>query len=240
MGKKILEVIQCMNDLRKDLNFGDKEGITQEQLSRIEKEYKDYKDQIRPREKEENFEIVDIEGNSKRLVAPRWLCHVLALRHISAHVLLKWKDFWVFQVRNWNKSDSPGRLDISVGGHVKASQSIEKTVYAEMEEELGIQRAYLKGKEVLYCGSYKSYNERSDDNFYNAEWRDIFIGEISIECLENLRFKDKEVVGIYLCPEKEAENLLNQKVIPIASGLEGSMKRVLKIDKWDKTPSGRL
>jgi hypothetical protein len=100
--------------------------------------------------------------------------------------------------------------------------SLEST-YREMEEELGITRANLKGGELLYQKGYESYDENEENNFYNSEWRDVYVGEITTRGFDHIRFNDQEVVGLYLCPEPEARNLLKQNVIPLASALKCSL-----------------
>lgn len=217
-----------LSKLRMSLKKG--ENASQEQLDDI---CRIWEKRIAPSDKEkELLVLVDSKGNfiQPKLTAPRWLCHLLALRHRCAHVLLQWQSpnlgkVFILQVRSWDKSDSPGHLDISVGGHVKGEATPERTAYEEMEEELGIARADLRGGELIPHDGYESYNERDEDNFYNAEWRDVYVGEIL--SLEKVRFNDEEVAGIYLCPESEARNLLEQRFIPIASALELSLPKCL-------------
>lgn len=217
-----------LKKLRLRLHHGEK--IIQSELDEIVKTWRKYKDVLRPHEKDELFPLVDTKGNFTALIAPRWICHLLSLRHKSTHVLLQWQSprlgrVFVLQVRSWTKSDSPGRLDISVGGHITGddpSMSLEST-YREMEEELGITRANLKGGELLYQKGYESYDENEDNNFYNCEWRDVYVGEITTCEFDRIRFNDNEVVGLYLCPEPEARNLLKQSIIPLASALKCSL-----------------
>ncbi len=178
----------------------------------------------------ETLLVVDASGQpyDPRLFAPRWLCHLLGLRHRCAHVLVRWASpamgsVYVLQLRNWDKLDSPGHLDISVGGHVKGLAAPEQAAYEEMEEELGIRRADLQGVELRYCGGYDSYAEQGSD-FRNAEWHDVFVADI--RSLDMLRFADGEVAGAYLCPAGGAESLLTQSRIPLAGSLAQSLRLV--------------
>jgi hypothetical protein len=142
-----------LKQLHLSLHHGDK--VTQEELNEIVEKWQKDRDLLRSNEKDELFTLVDNKGNFTKLTAPRWICHLLSLRHRSTHVLLQWQSpglgrVFIFQVRSWVKSDSPGHLDISVGGHVTGddlSISIEST-YREMEEELGITRTDLKSGEL--------------------------------------------------------------------------------------------
>ncbi len=93
-------------------------------------------------------------------------------------------------LRSWVKSDSPGCLDISVGGHVTGedlSISIEST-YREMEEELGITRTDLKSGELIYQKGYESYDENEKNMFYNSEWRDVYLGEMTTDGFDKIRY----------------------------------------------------
>lgn len=214
--------------VRVRLNHGD--NATQAQLDSICEELKEIREKLRPKEKDEAFHLVNNKGIDTSLVAPRWLCHFLGLRHRSVHILLKWKSprlgsVFVLQVRNWGKSDSPGHLDISVGGHVTIDEKNNAiiTAYKEMNEELGISKEDLIDRELVFCKGYEYFNKRDDENFYNNEWREIYVGEFTTSGFDKIRFNDKEVVGIYLCPEYEAKKLLSQKLIPIASALEKSL-----------------
>lgn len=207
----------------------------QENINNFVEKWENYRNILKPDEKDENFTLVDRNGNFTNLVAPRWVCHLLGLRHKSVHVLLKWNspnlgDTFILQVRSWHKSDSPGHLDISVGGHVllnTTSGAIE-SAYREMEEELGISQADLKDGQLLFKIGYEFAEERESDHFYNTEWRDVYVGEIETFSLEKIRFSDKEVVGIYLCPLTDAKNLLNQKILPIGSALKYSLSKALE------------
>lgn len=160
------------------------------------------------------------------LQAPRWLCHTLALRHASAHVLLIWDSpklgpTFVCQVRSWNKKDFPGRVDISVGGHVVGSTHSRQTALQEMKEELGLVPGDLSEPGLTFIGGYECFVTVEDRHFYDVEWRDVYLGTVS--SLDALHFTDGEVVGIYLCPVSQALTLLTQQSISIANGLAMSL-----------------
>lgn len=229
MSKLMLGKIDLkhLKDLRVELNAGD--SANQSRITEIQYTLQDFKEELLPNEKDEVLRLVDPDGNDRNLRAPRWLCHLLGLRHRSIHIILQWQSpslgkVFILQVRSWNKFDSPGQLDISVGGHVVIDTDKLKAAYREMEEELGITIEHLKNGELTYQKGYKVLEEQEEKNFYNTEWRDIYIGEISTESLNQIRFNDNEVVGLYLCPESQAQHLLNQKIIPMASALRDSLQ----------------
>ena len=218
--------VQHLSDLRAELNAGD--STNQNRITEILYALQDFKEELLPNEKDEILRLVDPDGNNRNLRAPRWLCHLLGLRHRSVHIILQWQSpglgkVFILQVRSWNKFDSPGQLDISVGGHLVGDMDKLEAAYREMEEELGITIEHLKSGRLVYREGYEISEKQEENNFFNTEWRDIYRGEISTESFNQIRFNDNEVVGMYLCPESQAQNLLNQKIIPIASALRDSL-----------------
>jgi hypothetical protein len=110
-----------IEDLRLGLAHG--KAAAQSELDAVIAELAPAKPSLRPKDKVERLPLFDDAGKKLGTQAPRWLCHVLALRHRCAHVLLVWHsptigDALVLQIRNWDKDDSPGCVDISVGGHI--------------------------------------------------------------------------------------------------------------------------
>ncbi len=203
--------------------------VSQTQIDGVAAELQPFRELLLPGEKEETFQLVDQYGGFRAVFAPRWLCHLLGLRHKVAHVVLHWRSpalgpAFVLQVRSWNKIDSPGALDISVGGHVNSGEgtTVRATASREMAEELGLQPADLLAS-LAYRASYETQQAQPDKHFCDVEHRDIFVGELKRQSLERISFSDREVVGLYLCPQREAENLLQQNVLAMASGLRKSL-----------------
>jgi 8-oxo-dGTP pyrophosphatase MutT (NUDIX family) len=221
---------QELNDLRRSLRRGD--NATQAQLDTLGAQWTPYREHLQPGEKDELLRLVDPAGHLTQLSAPRWLCHLLGLRHCCAHVLLCWQSaglgrVFVLQVRSWTKSSYAGHLDISVGGHVSGDFAPEQTAYQEMAQELGLERADLQDGTLVFKKGYESFDQPPEGYTCNVEWRAVYTGAITTAELEKIRFADQEVVGLYLCPEAEAGNLLQQKQLPIASGLEFSLPHCL-------------
>lgn len=182
---------------------------------------------LRPREKDETFEIVDAAGTGRKLTAPRWLCHLLGLRHRCSHVLIttnhpKLGRLFLLQVRSWDKADSPGHLDISAAGHALAGASGDTTASEELFEELGLRPANLCEGLRVVCG-YAHEECRPKDEFYNCEWRDVYLGTMLADAMGQLQTTDGEVAALMFCPETEILSLLNQPLIPLASALRVSL-----------------
>ena len=171
-----------------------------------------------PEGEREVLMLVDAQGQSfdPQRFAPRWLCHLAGLRHRVVHVLLSWRslglgEVYGFQVRSWDKLDSPGCVDISVGGHIKGDLSAEAAAYDEMREELGLSRDDLAGP-LSYVGGHGQFDE---------EWAELFVAEL--RSIDSIRFADGEVVGLYVCPCAEATRLLGQSYIPVTGALKVSL-----------------
>jgi len=224
-----------IEELRGTLAHG--EGVSQEQLNKIAAELTPYKDKLRPKDKTEVLPLFDAHGNPLGTTAPRWICHLLALRHRCVHILLLWLspalgDVLVLQIRAWGRDDSPGHVDISVGGHMstKGSDSAEQTAFAEMLEETGLTPEDLQG-DLERVGGYPFDESRPEDNFYNSEWRDVYVGRVKDDRFGKIHFPDGEVAAMVLIALTEALSLLEQDRVPMASALTQSLPLCLDRDK---------
>ena len=221
-----------IGELRHKLAHG--EGISQQELNDIIAELTPTKAELRPNDKVEPLPLFDRGGHRLGTTAPRWICHLLALRHRCAHILLVWRspalgDVLVLQIRHWEKDDSPGHVDISVGGHMTAedSSSAEDTAFAEMLQETGLTPSDLDAP-LEHVGGYPFDESRPDEKFYNSEWRDVYIGRVKQESFGEIRFPDGEVAAVVLVPMKDAQQLLGQDSVPMASALTNSLPKCLE------------
>ncbi len=217
-----------VQELRDLLLHGAK--TTQQQLDAVVAELQPQKKSLRPKDKNEPLPLFSTNGKPIGTAAPRWVCHVLALRHRCAHVLLVWRspgmgDTLVLQIRSWDKDDSPGHLDISVGGHMTGTDKLaEDTAFSEMLQETNLTINDLEKEKLQSVGGY-SYDEtpRPDDNFFNSEWRDVYVAYVKDESFKKIEFPDGEVAGVVLLPLRDAKRLLKQDTIPMASALTQSL-----------------
>lgn len=206
--------------------------FSQQEVADITKAMLPYKAQLLQGEKDELLRLADPEGRPLAAMAPRWVCHLLGLRHRCVHIFLEWYSpalsrVALLQVRSWHKLDEPGCVDMSVSGHIVGDNSREAGAVLELGEELGLSLTDLKGDGLVWKAAYEHFDVYPHKNFYNREWRDVFAAEIATPSLENICFADKEVVGIYLCPAFELKQLRNQSCLPLASGLKRSLPFLL-------------
>lgn len=102
-------------------------------------------------------------------VAPRFLCHRLGLIHEVVYCLITDTDGrFLLQTRGG------GRLDISVGGHLEASDdSPSDALVREMKEEVGIP---VQSEHLVRLGKYlrESGERLSKPRYVNREWRHLY------------------------------------------------------------------
>ena len=114
------------NDLRAarrigmDLDRGDR--LTQAEVDNL---CSDWEPKILPSQKERDewFSIARPNGTIRGVVGPRWLFHLLGLRHRAAEVALSTPTgLIVLQRRSPVKDEWPDALDMAVAGHIPQRQ----------------------------------------------------------------------------------------------------------------------
>lgn len=220
-----------LESLRRELEHGDRAEPAK--LLEIAAALAPERWRLRPRDQEELLPLLDRDGIPTGAFCPRWLCHVLALRHRCAHVLLIWRspnqgDLLLFQIRDWNRDDSAGHLDITVGGHVSGADpdAAGQAALDEMFEELHLEASDLETG-LDHVGGYAFDESRPDECFFNWEWRDLYIGRLATEAITKIAFADGEVAAIVLVPIAQASGMVANSPVRIASGLTHSLPRFL-------------
>ncbi|MEM6806253.1 MAG: NUDIX domain-containing protein [Bacteroidota bacterium] len=211
---------QKIQFLRKEIR---EHGISKEDLIFLKETLGPYKELLFENPHEEILKLVDPVGEEE-VFAPRWLCHFMGIAHSCVHILILWekadKSKWVvLQMRDWDKEDMPGHLDLSAAGHIQAELSVSKAAEEELFEELGLRLSDLLGNQLHPLPAYDFYEEKPELNFYNAERRMCYLAKIDSQGLERIRFEDGELAGVYLCPLEGVNRLLEQSTVPMASGL---------------------
>lgn len=205
-------------------------NFSQEDIERLESEFSPWRNILLPGESDEVLGICDASGHLSGITAPRWLCHLLGLRHQAVHILLGWQSpklglCWVLQLRSWDKADAPAHLDISAAGHVsyKFSSEPEKVALQELNEELGIEVHKFIETGLKVIPAYEMTNRSSNPNFRNREWCHLYYAEISQDQWNNINFNDGEVSGLMLVPASQSNSLLNSEILPQAAALKYSL-----------------
>src|SRR5688572_23762833 len=116
----------------------------------------------------ELIDVLDAEGRSTGESKARWEVHRDGDWHRAAHVWVVRADGHVLvQRRALVKQIEPGRLDVSVGGHLVAGE-LEVDVVREIEEELGL---VLPFGSLTYLGT--AVTERTYDDYLDREFQDV-------------------------------------------------------------------
>jgi isopentenyldiphosphate isomerase len=175
---------------------------------------------------DEPFPLVDGAGNARPgLVAPRWLCHLLGLRHASVHVVLVAPNgLLVLQKRSLEKDTAPGLLDTSVGGHVGTRTELA-AAFAEMREELGLEPSALASPLEPLGAPFLAVDPRRD--YVDAEVVTAYLGRLAPGALDTVRFTDGEVTRLVLAPLDEVWRLLSRGDRALAAGARAVLPRAL-------------
>lgn len=190
------------------------------------------------KDRSENFVITRPDASTTGVVGPRWIFHLLGLRHRAVEIGFHTESgLIVLQRRSATKTDWPDMPDMAVAGHIPQNPdgsdiSFEEGARKEIEEEMGLAQtdevANLgEGRLQLVGMPYNSLDMQEQRNppYYNAEVRQIFGGTLTGLALSRIRFTDNEVSGILLVTLESAWDMLARH--EIASGMRYSLPRYL-------------
>ena len=119
-------------------------------------------------ENDEMLEVVDREGNVRRLAKRSEIHCDPSLLHRVVHVLVfDKKGRLLLQKRSMNKDVAPGKWDTSVGGHVSPGEDIPEAAKREMKEELGIADCSLT---YLYSYLFSNHVESELVTTFSCEY----------------------------------------------------------------------
>ncbi len=224
------EQLQKINGLFRSLKRGT--GLTQSEADALEAEWRPI---LLPasQTQEERFALCSPLGELTGVFSPRWLCHLLGLRHRAVEIgLLTQSGLLILQRRASTKADWPNALDMAVAGHVTERDSFERAAWKEIEEEIGLSETrkseWLVEGELAALGEpYYSldFEPTAAPPRLNSEVRQVFVGTLTGAALSSLRFTDAEADGLLLVsPEVAWQLLVSEKA---ASGMRYTLPRVL-------------
>ncbi|MBC7526269.1 MAG: NUDIX domain-containing protein [Chthonomonadaceae bacterium] len=218
------------------LKRGDR--LTQSETDALETQWEPL---ISPSQKE-RFALCLSNGEPTGTLAPRWLCHLVGLRHRAVEIaLLTESGLIALQRRSITKSDGAGALDMSVAGHVVEYDAFLTSAWKEIEEEIGLSEArkseWLIEKDLIPLGEpYLCLHPEPTrvPPQYNSEVRQIYVGTLTGTALGAMRFADGEAEGMMFVTPEVAWRLLTEE--EIASGMRYTLPRVLDWLEKTKTP----
>jgi isopentenyldiphosphate isomerase len=95
---------------------------------------------------EEQYDILDENGNKTGEVLPKSVVHDKELLHGSVYIwIYNNKGEVLLQFRSKNKKEFPEPWDVSVAGHISTGETPLQTAVREIEEEIGVK---IKVKEL--------------------------------------------------------------------------------------------
>src|SRR5689334_17107035 len=110
--QEIYAIAQLYRELRRGT------GLTQERMDAL---VATWEPKVQPEEKErtEFFGVARPEGSTTGVTGPRWIFHLLGLRHRAVEIAFRTESgLIVLQRRSMNKEDWPGAPDMAVAGHI--------------------------------------------------------------------------------------------------------------------------
>lgn len=138
--------------------------------------------------------------------------------HRAVHVWVVRSDGLVLiQRRAPGKRLEPGRLDVSVGGHLIAGE-LEVDAVREVEEELGLALAFGS---LTYLGT--AVSERVYDDYLDREFQDVYAVENDTP-LNELGLRASEVDVVYEVPLARAIELFRDGRYVAAAGYDSQQR----------------
>ena len=124
---------------------------------------------------DEPFDVVTAAGRPTGEIKPRAAVHRDGDWHRAIHVWIAGRDddgepFLIFQRRGSQKDTWPDRFDATVGGHVRAGESLAETL-REVDEEIGVA---VQGLTLLPLGRRVCANEALE-GIIDREIQDVFL-----------------------------------------------------------------
>jgi 8-oxo-dGTP pyrophosphatase MutT (NUDIX family) len=126
-----------------------------------------------------------------------------------------------------DKQESPGCLDVLMGGHCKGTESLEHALREELKEEVNLE----VDRDVTALVVLGSYDDRSIPrrrDFVNVEHRTVYRGRLRAEAMPRIRYPDGEVAAVCLFNVPELVRCVEAHPERVASGLLGSLPLYLE------------
>jgi len=170
----------------------------------------------------ELLDVLDEYGNPTDVVKPRGEVHRDGDWHRAIHIwIVREERLVLLQRRALTKGLEPGKLDVSVGGHVRAGEHFLEAI-REAEEELGL---VLRPGQLAYLGTAAAVR-RYDDGpapIVDREHQDVYV-VLEDRALHDYQLQIDEVDTLYEVPLGAAIRLFRNGEYVAAAGYD-SMRR---------------
>jgi isopentenyldiphosphate isomerase len=163
---------------------------------------------------QELLDVLTPDGVLTGEVKPRTEIHREGLWHRSFHLwIIKERRYVLFQRRAKTKDLEPGKLDVTVGGHFGAGETL-KDVIREVEEEIGLQ---------VNLGELRYLETRPVERFYphavDREFQEVYALHCDQE-LDQYFLNRDEVHVLYEVPLERAVELYREGTPVAAAGFD--------------------
>ena len=157
---------------------------------------------------DEYLDILDELGNPTGKTALKSEVHKKGYYHNTAHIWFYTDEGDILlQQRAATKKIYPLLWDVSVAGHVDASETIEQAAIRETKEEIGLIISENDLQKIGVYECFQTYNNGIIDNeFYHT-----FISQLSVYITE-LKFQKEEVEALKLISIYDFYEILEQSI----------------------------
>ncbi len=144
----------------------------------------------------ESLDLLDEHGDPTGETKPRAAVHRDGDWHRAFHLWVMHPDGYVLlQRRSRTKDLAPGKVDVSVGGHLRAGE-IWLDALREAEEEIGLE---VGPADVEFLGTERS--ERCyPDGSIDREFQDVYVTLVPDRALHDYHLRCDEVLVLYEAP----------------------------------------
>jgi len=161
----------------------------------------------------ELLDLLDEHGEPTGRAKPRAAVHRDGDWHRAFHLWVVHPDGYVLlQRRSRSKDLAAGKVDVSVGGHLRAGE-IWLDALREAEEEIGLE---VGPADVEFLGTERS-ERRYPDGSIDREFHDVYVSLVPDRALYDYHLRCNEVLVLYEAPlERLIELYRDGRPLPVA------------------------
>ncbi|MBS3967199.1 MAG: NUDIX domain-containing protein [Truepera sp.] len=166
------------------------------------------------RSDQELLDVLDADGRLTGITKPRAEVHRDGDWHRSFHLwIVKEGRYVLFQRRAQFKGLEPNKIDVTVGGHLAAGETI-RDAWREVEEELGLR---VDLKDLIYLETRRA--ERRYALASDREFQEVYLLRCDQE-LSAYNLNPQEVYALYELPFERAIALYRDGTPQFAAGYD--------------------
>lgn len=167
-----------------------------------------------------------IKRAGEHLLVSRWLAHFIGFRHRVIHLFLDHPDHpdcTFAQIRSLAKYNSPGRLDMPIGGHVTDSDDLPSSLTRELHEELGLEMD-RDVDDLREVGTFNVLEDADMPDHIEVELATVYRATIKRELVSKLRFQPGEVGALALFRIDELDRWIRERPEDVGGGMRDSWR----------------